>query len=345
MGIKDTLSKEDTLRLKGIAICGMLCWHVFFCENPLGVVFPSFIRFIGIIGDSCVSIFLYLSGYGLAISFCKYDRSIIGGVKYLIGRFIKFYFNFWFIFLIFVPIGIYLFKIQMPAGDTPQKTFITWSCQILGLSGHQSYNSTWWFNTLIIELYFLFPILYKISSKHPIPLLAITLLLSIVSLKIKYLLVFETGILSFMYKEYIRKTLCKVEKRKALLVIAFLFVITIVLLWFLGEDAIYNRGMYCFLTISILLHILSSLMVSNDNFLCHILYYLGKHSANIYLIHTFFFYYWFPNFFISMKHPLVIWGILIALSFITSIAIEHMKAILGWNKISAYLLHKVNCKF
>ena len=42
----DKISKHDTLFLKGLAICGMLIWHIFWCPNPQGIIFSPFIRYI-----------------------------------------------------------------------------------------------------------------------------------------------------------------------------------------------------------------------------------------------------------------------------------------------------------
>lgn len=62
-----SLTKTDTAVLKGIAICGMLCWHLFHSPNPFDIEYSGLVKWLSIIGDVCVSIFLFVSGYGLTI--------------------------------------------------------------------------------------------------------------------------------------------------------------------------------------------------------------------------------------------------------------------------------------
>lgn len=68
------LTVTDTLSIKGVAIIGMLCWHLFFCQNPLDIEFSPIVRFLSILGDSCVSIFLFVSAYGLTVSYSKQSQ-------------------------------------------------------------------------------------------------------------------------------------------------------------------------------------------------------------------------------------------------------------------------------
>lgn len=93
------ITKQDTLFLKGLAICGMLMWHVFYCQNPQGIVYSPFVRYIGAIGDVCVSIFLFISGYGMIIGYAKNESNPIA---FVFNRLLKFYSNFWFVFLLIV---------------------------------------------------------------------------------------------------------------------------------------------------------------------------------------------------------------------------------------------------
>lgn len=110
------LSKADTSVLKGIGILGMLLWHLFYAPNPCDVQFPSALRYFAIAGDFCVSAFLFVSGYGLTVS---YSHSTTGNVRFILRRLLKFYVNFWFIFLIFVPIGIFYFNVPMDSSHSP----------------------------------------------------------------------------------------------------------------------------------------------------------------------------------------------------------------------------------
>lgn len=173
------LSKEDSLVIKGIAICLMFCWHLFYCPNPVGLEFGSITRAVGVIGDTCVSMFLFVSGYGLAKACSKVEAEHMfyyrtSSLHFVIKRLFKFYTNFWFVFLIFVPIGVFVFDIPIIESNDfstiIQRIFIEFF-----LGG--SYNPNWWFNGLIVVLYLLFPTVYAAVKYEPFILLFGTLFL------------------------------------------------------------------------------------------------------------------------------------------------------------------------
>lgn len=60
------------------------------------------------------------------------------------------------------------------------------------------------------------------------------------------------------------------------------------------------------------------------------LIYLGKHSMNIFLTHTFIRYYYLSDFIYSFKHFILINLVLLILSLILSILIEYLKKIIGY---------------
>ena len=78
-------------------------------------------------------------------------------------RFKKLYLNYWFIWLLFVPVGIFIF------GRTPTDAYgnhaiikmILDFWGLLNLTGSYGYNPTWWFYSCIILLYLGFPLLHK----------------------------------------------------------------------------------------------------------------------------------------------------------------------------------------
>lgn len=331
-----SLSKRDTSVLKGFAIIGMMMWHLFFAPNPEGVEFSAVLRFVSIIGDFCVSAFLFISGYGLTISFSnyleKYNHSKWGG-QFVLARLVKFYFNYWFIFLLFVPIGIFFFNIPMITDG--EHTVLTWLKQIFALSGQKSYNSAWWFNTLIVKYYILFPFLYFMIRKKPIITLCFIIVLTVLGARFQqfYLVIFVIGIMwaYFKDKKQITPYLSKLSKLLMLLVILFLFISSITGLYFLGEKGVFYRGLPFFGLITIAL----ALFIKSVN--CPKIYdgfnYLGKHSGNIYMFHSFLYYYWFSDWFYSLP-TFAIFPTLLLSSLIFSLLIERLKEVIMWNKLS-----------
>lgn len=352
MSIDYRITKDDTLCLKGLAICGMLCWHLFFCPNPLGVEFSPFAKFIGIIGDVCVSVFLFASGYGLMQSWLKTenDNTDSGGVfLFIFRRLTKFYFNFWFVFIIFVPIGVLVFDIPFIQGDDLVHKIKNIVFQILAISDQQSYNTTWWFNSLIIPLYILFPIVGYMIKRSPFYTLFIVLALGSSRLIIGpqlqgYIPIFTLGALWSVYHDKLSAILNKYKNSVLLLFLFMSLICNLVVLYALGDNHIYSRGLPCYCLLTIQMAFCTIFFLRKVRRLSMLISFLGKHSANIYLIHTFLNYYWFPRFFYSISNPMLLWTALMMTSVVISICIEFVKNVVHWNDVPAYINIKLNKK-
>lgn len=162
------LSQQDTNVLKGFAILLVLFHHLWLVGDDLlqlgdGVITPleEKLRFICISGKISVAIFVFLSGYGLAKS---YHDSI---KFYFVHRFTKLYLNYWLIWLLFVPLGVFCFNrtfTDVFHDNIIPKVLVNLS----GLTycfGAWGYNPTWWFYSCIILLYILYPFIHK-SMKY-----------------------------------------------------------------------------------------------------------------------------------------------------------------------------------
>lgn len=61
--------------------------------------------------------------------------------------------------------------------------------------------------------------------------------------------------------------------------------------------------------------------------------FMGKHSMNIFLFHTFIFYYWFKEFIYSPRNPFIIFCLLMGLCLTISLLVERMKKWIGFNNL------------
>ncbi len=166
------LTKTDTAVVKGIAIIAMLMHHVFETLTEHSWLIAQ----LQGIGKVCVALFVLLSGYGLCVG---YQRININGggvnaysqniVLLLMRRLLKFYMNYWVIFLLFVPLGIFICGRPLSAAYPDNlNVYRSLIIDFLGLGGFNSYNITWWFNKLILILYILSPIVYIFTKHYPI---------------------------------------------------------------------------------------------------------------------------------------------------------------------------------
>ena len=154
----DTLiTKEKSLYVKSFAILLMLVHHLFTFPDRLpktgyislfSLSGLTIEQFIGGFGKVCVCLFLFLSGYGLYISY--YEKKVT--IKSILQRILKFYIQFWKICLLFIPLGLVLGKITFNL----KEIFLN----VIGVSS--TINGEWWFIYLYVLLVLLFPILLKL---------------------------------------------------------------------------------------------------------------------------------------------------------------------------------------
>lgn len=348
------LTKTDSLAIKGIAICLMLCWHLFYCPNPVGIEFGDITKAVGIVGDTCVSMFVFISGYGLSKAyfgvFKETEHCIFattGSLTFVLKRLIKFYSNFWFVFLLFVPIGVYIFNIPMIHSDEGVISNIQRIMINLFLGG--SYNPNWWFNGLIVVLYVLFPVIYPSVRYSPsVSMIGALLLVDVgfyfvpVNIGI-YVFVFIMGIYLSINGRQLTETLrlgCISDFKKLLFVILLGGAVVALLIHLENRvSTIYSTGirLYNILTLLFVAFVVYGLRYLK--FVYSLFSILGKHSANIYWTHQFIFYFWFPDFIFSPRNPLLIFILLLTVSLFVSVAIEKLK-----NAIGFYVIQERLCK-
>jgi len=336
--INYSLSLQDTMLIKGLAICFMLWHHLFYTHQEFG----SFVNQTAQIGKVCVAMFLFVSGYGLSVSFGKLNVNSFNEtskiVKFLLKRYLKFYVNYWVVFFLFVPIGIFLFQRSLTdAYGLNVNILKRFFFDFLGIQGFNSYNITWWFNQLIICLYMLFPFLYLLIKRWCIPvLLFFLLLLRFHQIQIPvvhdWLFHFSIGIAYALNVDKISNFMGRINMRSQQLISIILIGLFILLRQgiFSHWSGIRIDG---FLTLAIVLFVINTFRyVKFANFSFG---YLGKQAMNIYMIHTFIFYYWFSNVIYSLRYPVLIFFALLLISLFISITIEFIK-----NKIGVYSLIK-----
>lgn len=343
------LSRNDTSVLKGIAICAMLFHHLYYFP-PLGVErYSGFLLWLGGLGKVCVSIFLFCSGYGLTSQFSNQkDGSIKGSCRFVIRRFLKFYTNYWTVLLVFVPISIFVFgrtiEIAYAGLNIPKRILY----EIFAINGFSSYNITWWFNKVIVILYLLFPLLYWLIEKTGWVFFSISLVVFLFYNHIPgnnteiyiWQFPFVIGMFWSVWEYRIPNVTEFISKHIVIsLVLSFAL---FVLLVFLRQNII--QGIWLDPVITCVLVLMIVLMNKEGSWLSKGFFFLGKHSMNIYMIHTFFNIYWCPR--LLHTTPWMRCGtnfvVLLSICLLISVLLEWMKAKIGIysavNKLSERIL-------
>lgn len=293
------LTRQDTSVMKGIAICAMLCHHLYGCPPEWVEPYSGILAWLGGLGKVCVALFLFCSGYGLAANYKP--QSILEDIKYIAKRLVKFYANYWVIFLIFVPITIFVFHRSLldAYGDSSSIYWCLYK-DVLGLQGYESYNVTWWFNTLIIILYLLFPLLYRAIRWKP----WFAIIIGMIVMRLYTRVPFDNldvclwqfpFILGIVWKLYENKGVHVQEwlaGHKAIAVIASicLLIATVIIRMYAIIPHWSGMRIDGFIACAVALSVIT--ILRSSKYLMSTFAFLGKHSMNIYMTHTFFINYW-----------------------------------------------------
>ena len=350
--------KRQTNIAKGIALCMLLWHHLFYNDTDHYKLFTSLYiittgnipieSFIADFGKICVSIFLFLSGYGLYKSWTSYKRkcSVNGRLKlgkqfvFVKNHLLKLMSEYWFIFIIFVPIGFFLGKFS-PA---------QWYEHIIDFFGlanlfqTPTFNSTWWFMSIIIVYYLIFPLLMKLNDYSPEILLAISIFLALIPFIyhfpfyirdiLQYLLSFISGIYFANYN-LLRRTNVHLNTYPKKIIVSLLFLISFLII----RLYIIYRQYYSDILGTIPIVLLSYMLISKIKFLDKILEEIGKVSGKIFMFHTFINSIYFRDFAYFPKYAILIFLFLLILYYLIAKVLEFLQNVTGYNKLLHFCLY------
>lgn len=328
------LTQKDTNMLKGLAMIFLLWLHLFNTKDYVGLFEPIIIigqtplvYYISLLSGCCVSIYLFCSGYGLAMSSKEGKLSF----KHNIKRIFKLLLNYWIILILFVGLGILLKDSRYPGSI---KEFLL---KFFLLS--KSYNGAWWFLQSYVLLVLMSPVLVRFIKNHNSKLIFL-------GTGILYFLAFIVGIrgnisidneLALMiYQMMLNLSSClfsfvlgvifvkeniigkiyevlKTGKRRR--VLGAIGIIIIMIINIIVENFIIDP-------ITAVAVIISFKLLEPGKAIEKILVFFSKHSTNIWLTHMFFYMIFFKDWVFSPKYPLLILGWLIVLCVGTSYIIN-----------------------
>lgn len=327
------MTKDDTRQLKGLAILMMLWLHLFSDEDTVRGLHYCLPYLNGLplvysltrIASCCVPIYLFLGGYGLASVFQSAGQQLQGG-----RRALSLMVNFWLIFIVFVPLGIWYNPERYP-GDVP--TFV-----LNALAIRYSYNGAWWFllpyvlltlaarpiisrcmdsdkrlNTLwLVMMALLYVGIYLLESNTSVsdvwPFPGLMTILNVLSM----LFLFGVGVMAVKYRWIVRlhERLSQRPQWELALELLLLCMVKMAI----GRSSLLNVPF-------ILLFIPLLLALHWPRWLHRALQFLGYHSCNMWLIH-FFFSFIFGDLIYGLRYPLVIFLCLTLASLVCSMLLQ-----------------------
>ena len=325
-------TKEKTNIAKGIAVCLMFAHHLYAFDDrmlndnnyiPL-IPFFNAEYYIGVFGNICVSMFLFLSGYGM---FLGYIRSQHSPIRYSLGKLKDFYLTYWLYFLIFIPIGIKFFQeITIWQSDetrySPEarlfvQNFLGWD---------STYNEEWWFiRMFLIIVITLCPVYIKLAEKNISGIIIISLFLFLVSSKVDYYgqlgflfwqISFALGVLSAkikLFSSFLIKYLDKLSNFWVFFSLLACFMIRFRL-----------GGEIDFLIVSFFIYF--TIRATTILKLSQVFAYLGKYSFPLWLVHSFFCYYYFQDIVYFPQWSPFVFIVLTTMSLLAVLVIEYLRS-------------------
>lgn len=349
-----TFDKRQTTIAKGVAVL-LLLWHHLFYNAPSQYDdFVTLFTFRNIPVESfiadfckvCVAIFLFLSGYGLFKSYHSYmNKNSSDGklpfkkqVYYVKNHLIKLLSSYWFVFVIFVPLGLFFGKpFYVYYGFNPVyylTDFFGVNYLFFGMNG--TMNVTWWFMSIIIVFYIIFPVLYRIQKYSPEVLLVIASFIMFMpipdfrELKI-WVCPFVLGMYVSRYNVLNKLGGVKLNTIPKSLICCILSVLMFAYLRyeFLGVqiDSLFGLSVIFF----------SFLVLSRIPILNKFLYEMGKYSASIFMFHTFIIGYYFKDLIYWFKYSVIIFAVTIVVCYFIARILEWLMHITRYNKLISKL--------
>lgn len=330
--------------MKGVAIILMLIHHLFYeeasVENCFVLLPQGKVRLLAFaqMCKVCVAMFLLLSGYGLYKSWSNRRKSVPvtwkEGVAFTAQRIKKLLVQYWWAVLPLAVLGIV--SGMRPLSEvygTNLADNLKIITDLLGINfilyGFSNmYNVTCWYLGVAIGLYLIYPVLDWLLRKNIFLLFGILLSVGLYSDRFLFLrdpfwlFPFAMGMMFARYG--ILDAVCCMASRRN-------WFVTLGAVVFLLATAKIRIGYPPFITDGLLAFaIICAVLVAVQYVkpVASVLQLLGKHSANIFMTHTFFYYYYFTDYFYAIKVPILILASLLLVCVLYSISLEKIKQIL-----------------
>lgn len=369
--------KNDTLAIKGIAILLMIQHHGFLSPDRFEGMTVSFTPFsqtfivtISNFFKICVGMYVFLSGYGLTVSLKKYgNESTLSGRQYkdyLYRRLWKLMAGFWVIYILGFIFSLFINERVASVYFTKDITTAIYSifADAAGLAylfNTPTLNGTWWYMTLAIFIILVLPFIANMSKKYG-PVLVMLLCIfvpRIISFYVqlqpdskanisRWFFAVVLGIVFAQYDVMARLKGFMITKNKYISkAIKFVLLTALLVGLYYMRVMLHKKGYSANayeLTDSVIpvfvVYYCYEFIVGIPG-LRQVLCFLGTHSMNIFLLHTFIRQYFLREFVYSVRHFALVTLLVLVLSLAISVVIELIKKYSGFNKFVGFVDKKI----
>ena len=356
-------TKEHTMQMKGIAIIILLFHHCFLNAQRWATVpyeklattkgwgyypisFAPFsshtIQYLASFSKICVAMFVFMTGYGMWVSYESQKKKTTMS-NYIKKRMVTLMTGFLIIFVVTeilaIPTGRF---IEVYGHDFRSVVYMI--IDALGLAkllGTPLFCLTWWYMSLAIVLIMIFPFVHSIMEKYQ----WIVVVASIIGPRacgfgqstdlFRYLLAYTLG-MYFAQHDLLARIKEKFMEQnvagKLLSLIVSLIGLAVIIkcrqnAWIGWKYLDFWDGFAAMYVI-----IISYIYILNGKWIVKGLGFLGKHSMNIFLIHSFYRDVFFHEFTYSFYYAWLDYIVLMAISLVTSIVLEWFKKLIRYEK-------------
>lgn len=356
-------TKEHTMQMKGIAIIILLFHHCFLNAQRWATVpyeklattkgwgyypisFAPFsshtIQYLASFSKICVAMFVFMTGYGMWVSYESQKKKTTMS-NYIKKRMVTLMTGFLIIFVVTeilaIPTGRF---IEVYGHDFRSVVYMI--IDALGLAkllGTPLFCLTWWYMSLAIVLIMIFPFVHSIMEKYQ----WVVVVASIIVPRacgfgqstdlFRYLLAYTLG-MYFAQHDLLARIKEKFMEQnvagKLLSLIVSLIGLAVIIkcrqnAWIGWKYLDFWDGFTAMYVI-----VISYIYILNGKWIVKGLGFLGKHSMNIFLIHSFYRDVFFHEFTYSFYYAWLDYIVLMAISLVTSIVLEWFKKLIRYEK-------------
>ena len=356
-------TKEHTMQMKGIAIIILLFHHCFLNAQRWATVpyeklattkgwgyypisFAPFsshtIQYLASFSKICVAMFVFMTGYGMWVSYESQKKKTTMS-NYIKKRMVTLMTGFLIIFVVTeilaIPTGRF---IEVYGHDFRSVVYMI--IDALGLAkllGTPLFCLTWWYMSLAIVLIMIFPFVHSIMEKYQ----WVVVVASIIVPRacgfgqstdlFRYLLAYTLG-MYFAQHDLLARIKEKFMEQnvagKLLSLIVSLIGLAVIIkcrqnAWIGWKYLDFWDGFAAMYMI-----VISYIYILNGKWIVRGLGFLGKHSMNIFLIHSFYRDVSFHEFTYSFYYAWLDYIVLMAISLVTSIVLEWFKKLIRYEK-------------
>ena len=354
-------TKEHTMQMKGIAIIILLFHHCFLNAQRWATVpyeklattkgwgyypisFAPFsshtIQYLASFSKICVAMFVFMTGYGMWVSYESQKKKTTMS-NYIKKRMVTLMTGFLIIFVVTeilaIPTGRF---IEVYGHDFRSVVYMIIDA-LAKLLGTPLFCLTWWYMSLAIVLIMIFPFVHSIMEKYQ----WVVVVASIIVPRacgfgqstdlFRYLLAYTLG-MYFAQHDLLARIKEKFMKQnvagKLLSLIVSLIGLAVIIkcrqnAWIGWKYLDFWDGFAAMYMI-----VISYIYILNGKWIVKGLGFLGKHSMNIFLIHSFYRDVFFHEFTYSFYYAWLDYIVLMAISLVTSIVLEWFKKLIRYEK-------------